>query len=384
MPETITYSLRNLQSNSDQYYQDVAVFTDNVIDHTMNIAGETLSRFQNHLSTKALENLRTQSEYILDYLVLGMLYRIYSTATVQMTNPSQRILAWLYQVRQQQRWAKPLIDLIRGFLSGLTVLDNRSGDQFVFSAAQFDLLLKWLQATGDFTEENKRLSLWADFLTTLSSEDQRHCLEQAVNLADWFTTESLIALGKYTPEVDDFLREKHPAYRWREDRFFCGRRREEYHLNMVGTEILNRAFQQEFLNSGTKIVLLPPCMKAKQDGSCQAAASPLGDQCAHCTPGCRIHQVTLLGEKYGFAVSIIPHELSVFSSGKMKTPDTQSVGIVGVSCPLTNVTGGWETSNLGIPAQGVLLDYCGCSWHWHPDGIITDINVKQLLKVIGV
>lgn len=60
-------------------------------------------------------------------------------------------------------------------------------------------------------------------------------------------------------------------------------------------------------------------------------------------------------------------------------------GIVGVSCPLTNVTGGWETRALGIPAQAVLLDYCGCSWHWRPgEGIMTDINLRQLLRTVGV
>jgi hypothetical protein len=238
-----------------------------------------------------------------------------------------------------------------------------------------------MQAAGDFSEESKRLALWADYLANQPAAQQTACLEQAVSLAEWFMLESEKVLGAYTPNVEAFLKEKHPAYRWREDRFFTGRQREEYHLYMVGTEILNRAFRDQFLATETKIVLLPPCMKARQDGTCKAEPSPFGDRCAHCTPGCRIHQVTLLGEKQGFTVLIIPHELSVFSSGKIKTPGKNSVGIVGVSCPVTNATGGWETKSLGIPAQGVLLDYCGCHWHWHPEGIPTDINIKQLLKV---
>ena len=56
----------------------------------------------------------------------------------------------------------------------------------------------------------------------------------------------------------------------------------------------------------------------------------------------------------------------------------------GVSCVLTNISGGWETRALGTPAQGVLLDYCGCSWHWHEKGIPTDVNVGQLLHVLGI
>jgi hypothetical protein len=80
----------------------------------------------------------------------------------------------------------------------------------------------------------------------------------------------------------------------------------------------------------------------------------------------------------------MPHELSVFSSGTMQPMEDDTVGIVGISCVLTNPSGGWETKDLGIPAQGVLLDYCGCPWHWHEKGIPTDINVRQLLRVLGI
>jgi hypothetical protein len=33
---------------------------------------------------------------------------------------------------------------------------------------------------------------------------------------------------------------------------------------------------------------------------------------------------------------------------------------------------------------GVLLDYCGCRYHWHKAGIPTDINFDQLLQVPNV
>ena len=102
-------------------------------------------------------------------------------------------------------------------------------------------------------------------------------------------------------------------------------------------------------------------------------------------PGCPVHQATNLGEKHGFKVFILPHELNVFADGKSQPAISDpTTGIVGVSCPLTNVTGGWETREKGIPAQGVLLDHCGCSWHWHLDGgLMTELNFKKLLSVVG-
>ena len=51
---------------------------------------------------------------------------------------------------------------------------------------------------------------------------------------------------------------------------------------------------------------------------------------------------------------------------------------------LTNTSGGWETRLQGIPAQGLPLDYCGCSYHWHKQGIPTDINLPHLLQVMGI
>ena len=64
--------------------------------------------------------------------------------------------------------------------------------------------------------------------------------------------------------------------------------------------------------------------------------------------------------------------------------DRSEVGVDGVSCVLTNASGGWETRALGIPAQGVPLDYCGCRWHWHKEGIPTATNVDQVLRVLGI
>jgi hypothetical protein len=97
-----------------------------------------------------------------------------------------------------------------------------------------------------------------------------------------------------------------------------------------------------------------------------------------------VHQVTKLGDKYGFAVFMLPDELAVFSAPTASPGGRDDMGIVGISCVLTNAAGGWKAHRLGIPAQGVPLDYCGCRWHWHKEGIATDINLHQLLGVLGV
>jgi hypothetical protein len=244
--------------------------------------------------------------------------------------------------------------------------------------------LGWLEAAGDFEEEVTHLTVWRDFLNSLPPEDATAGLSTVIAFAAWFERRSEAVFGRYTPNVERFLAETHPDHRWREDSIFCGRQQVEYHLNMIGTEILNRAFREKFLSTTQKVVLVPPCMRFQPEDKCKATPAALGARCAGCTPGCRVHQLTKLGEKHGFSVLMLPDDLRVYSGGTTHLNRENAAGIVGVSCVLTNAPGGWKARRLGITAQGVLLDYCGCAWHWHKKGIPTDINIGQLLAVLDI
>jgi hypothetical protein len=387
MVEVITYSLRDGRKRSEQYYQDIAAFTDEVLAEAQGRAGVMVKAFQAYLQQTGREAPRSYAEYAFELLTLGVLWRVYAGEAIGLARTPQRLLAGLAQLRvqvwrQQNGCLKSGIDFWRGVLATLFLFRRHASQTPPPTFDNLDQLLNWLTAASDFKEEVKRLSAWRDFLADQNPSDVNEHLNTAIAFAAWFEARSQAALGRYTPHVEQFLAETHPGYRWREDVIFCGRQRVEYHLNMVGTEILNRAFREKFLKTDRKIVLLPPCMTAQPRNQCEARSTPFGSRCAGCTPGCRVHQVTKLGEKRGFEVLIMPHELSVFSNKQMQPTMDSTVGIVGVSCPLTNVTGGWETKDMGLPAQSVLLDYCGCPWHWHREGIPTDINLYQLLRVL--
>jgi hypothetical protein len=384
--DVITYSLRDGQARSDQYYRDVVAFTDNVLAEAKERVQLLVEAFQFYLEKTGCEIPRTFSEYAFELLTLGVLWRVYAGDALGLAQAPQRALTSLVHMRQRGGCLKPSADFLRGVLGSLFLSpDGRRLTEIPApTLAHLDRLLDWLAVSDVFAQELKRLRAWRDFLADQPLEEATENLATAISFAAWFEVRSESVLGRYTPHVKQFLAETHPGYRWREDAIFCGRRRVEYHLNMVGTEILNRAFRESFLSATRKVVILPPCMRARPDGECQASPTPFGDLCARCTPGCRVRQLTELGRERGFEILIMPHELSVFSSGAVEPVTGNAVGIVGVSCVLTNPSGGWETKDLGIPAQGVLLDYCGCSWHWHKQGIPTDINDGQLLRVLGI
>jgi hypothetical protein len=389
----ITYSLRDGQRRSETYYQDIAAFTDEVLAEAEGRAGALVAAFQTYLRQTEREVPRSRLEYAFELLSLGILWRVYAGDALGLTRMTQRMLTSLVRLRRKEGYLKPAADFLRGVLGSLFLLPDKghSAAPSVPALDHLDRLLDWLAATGDFEQEVKRLRIWRDFspqgtygLAGQPPQELAESLAAATSLAAWFEVRSQAVLGRYTPHVERFLAETHPSYRWREDAIFCGRRRVEYHLNMVGTEIMNRAFREAFLDTERKVVLVPPCMKGQSDERCQARPTPFGDRCAGCTPGCRVHQLTRLGEKHGFEVLLMPHELSVFSTGAVKPVEGDAVGVVGVSCVLTNPSGGWEMRDLNIPAQGVLLDYCGCRYHWHKEGIPTDINVGQLLRVLDI
>jgi len=148
---------------------------------------------------------------------------------------------------------------------------------------------------------------------------------------------------------------------------------------MLGTELLNRAYRQRFLATRRKMVIVPRCMCAPAE-KCKAIETPFGAKCQACTPACRVNQITKLGEKRGFGVTMIPDDVKVFGSGT----GAESIGLVGVSCALTNWNGGWDAGASGIPAQGLLLDYVGCKIHWDKEGIPTEANLKGLLEILGI
>lgn len=380
----ITYSLRDNREQSDQYYHAVAAFADEVIAEGERHAAPVLRSFESFLRETDRETVRTRPEYLYEFLTLGVLWRVYVRDAVALAAAPRRVLTGLARLRARNRRLKVGVDALRGILATWLLASEPDDVPDAPRALNtLNRLLGWLEATGNFNEEVKRLSNWRDFFVTQAPEQIAAHLSAAIACADWFGSRSVEMLGRYTPNVERFLRETHPQYRWREDTLFCGRPRVEYHLNMLGTEILNRAFRESFLRTRRKIVAVPPCMRFQPEGKCQARATAFGAQCAHCTPSCRIHQLSRLGEKYGFGVFILPDELKVFSQQTSNTTD-DNLGIVGVSCALTNAPGGWETKSLGVAAQGLLLDYCGCRYHWHKDGIPTDINFSQLLRVLDI
>jgi hypothetical protein len=324
----VTYSLRDESGTSGEYYQAIAAFAEDSLALIQARLGQAMADYQRYLGARG-----DPRERAFELLTLGVLWRIYSNG--------QHTL---------------------GELANLTAA---------------------LEAMGRFTQEIAHLRAWHGYLNTLSPWAASGVLAGAVLCASEFQDEAGRVLGRYTPNVEPFLANEWSENEARDDRALRGRKRVEYHLNLVGTEWLSRAFRPAFRAAPHKIVIAPPCMKARSDDECKAQANEARLQvCQNCTPDCRVNQLTRLGEKRGFQVYLIPDELVSVAAQSVGSVN-QTVGVIGISCALTNAPGGWDARSIGLPAQGLLLDYCGCSYHWDDKGFPTDANFYKLLELLA-
>lgn len=383
--QAITYCLRGEGAGSDQYYNDAAAFTDEVLAMAGNLAQDLTCKYIQHLSENDKTALCPKEEHYFEFLTLGTLWQVYSGDATGLDRFPRQLLSGLARLRRQGGNLKPGIDFVRGIISTIflspDLYDNITVQEPTLE--QMDRLLDWLDAAGEFGREVARLRRWRGFLESLPDAEASDMLATAITFAAWFEDVSEDALGIYTQNVDRYLNEVRPEKYWHEDVIFCGRRRVEYHLNMVGAEIMNRVSREEFAAAGRKAVLLPACMCMHPFPACKAVGDGDSLVCMGCSAGCSVNRLKTLGEKHDFDVLVVPHESSISSAGKGNMFIGPGTGIVGVACVLNLVSGGWMLKDMGIPAQCVVLDYCGCKNHWCSEGLPTEINISQLGKILG-
>ena len=246
---------------------------------------------------------------------------------------------------------------------------------------QLAKLIAWLEASGDFRQEVIRLKRWELFLVSREKDEREYILRKIIKLAKWFEKSSMQRLGQYTDHVENYIKQSYAKHKWREDIIFCSQPRLEYHLNMVGAQIMNDALRESFLKQSEKVVFLPRCMCKSDERKCKAVYSSEGYVCSHCNKACHVNALTKLGDKNDFRVYIIPHESDFY---RTKTKDTTKTGIVGIACVLNLLEGGFGAIEMGFVPQCVILDCCGCQKHWHKTGIVTELNESELKQVLGL
>ncbi|MBN2717820.1 MAG: DUF116 domain-containing protein [Deltaproteobacteria bacterium] len=365
--EAITYSIA-----SDGFYDELSDFTDTVLTR----AREILPSVRPFMLVVD-EKRRSENEYLLELMMLGVYWRNYASYAMGTTPQTMALCRQLLRARQIGR-IKPVIDKVRGVVHTAGLMRECFTASPDLTLTNMDRLVNWLGASGDFKEESLRLATWRDYLRTQPDVIVTETLHATQRFAQWFETAGANTLGKYTANVNGFRHNVLQHYMYREDIILCSRRESDYHLIMVGAEIMNRGLKNQFQICKERIVLLPACMRPRHH-QCQGKVNGHEISCTGCSSQCEIGAIYRKAAG-AFEVRVIVHA-SNFTSALTKWQNQSEVGLVASACILHLFTGGYEMQKLNIPAQCVFLDYCGCKGHWHRDGIPTSVNMQQLFSI---
>ncbi|WP_036737164.1 DUF116 domain-containing protein [Paenibacillus zanthoxyli] len=374
--ETLTYSLFGDSGDTDKYYADAAAFTDEVMER-MQEEEQTIEDFGRYVAENNLKPFDS-AVYALEFLMIGVLWRVYGRRAAAGSVCMGKLLSSLYSMRNRSAGAKIAVDRLKG-IAGTTVLARSRRLAGSINLSLFRRLIGWLRASGEFGPVSKRLAVWLEFLNSKLPSESENMLLRAERLGFWFERRSRERLGCYTPGVDAYIVNNRQRLKWKENRIFCSRERVEYHLNMVGAEIMNRAFRSGFSATKDKRVFLPVCMRHKSSEACKAVKEGEGYLCRSCSKVCQVNLITAMAKKYGCKVVIIPHASTAFGHRRIREGE---VGIVGIACVLNLISGGYKAKEMGYEPQCVLLHYSGCIQHWHPKGIRTTIDLNRLEEIL--
>lgn len=376
--ETITYNLVNNNTDSNIFYENLADFTDSIILKGFKYFDMLIDKYYEFRLNQNCRML-TKEEYLLEIMSIGIYWNLYGNNAANNSENDIEFMHDLYLMRKKSPVLKLKIDELRGSLTENLLL--KKGDTVLPTNSEGLLRLqKWLSATGEFDNESEKIYEWFEFFNTDKDLCINNFIDDAANFAHYFEYQAKENLSIYTSGTKEFLSDVDKKYENREDRIFCGRQEVEYHLNMVGAEIMNRALRNNFYKNKKKIVLLPACMN--NNPNCKAKNIEGDLYCTNCTKNCNIAKINRDLKCKDVDSVLIPHT-SGFSKILKRWENQEGVGLVAVTCVLNLLTGGYEMNKLNLSSQCVFLDYCGCKKHWHNNGLATNINIYKLNSILS-
>lgn len=386
----LVYDLRVDEERSDRFYADVAAFSARVVAEIESRASGALDGYSRYVIDVLMETPCSRAEYALELLTVGMVFRLYGEASAGTPGWVIDLARELYSVRRRDSWKKSVADFVRAALFQLLMNGKllrvepeapSPGAEPQNRLSELPRLLEWLQATGEFEQEWKRLDNWRCYWAEMPAREAESNLAGALALFDWFTREAALALGKYTAGVMHFLKHSYALRVWREDRIFCARLPVEYHLGMVAAEVMNNGLRDGFDRKPRKVVLVPTCMRGARRETCKAIIRGLDMTCTGCDPACAVNRITQRMRREGVQVYMVPHA-SGFSRWLARWQDDPKVGVAAVACLMNILPGGYEMRARGISSQCVPLDYPGCAKHWAEEAIPTGVNEERLMRIV--
>lgn len=373
--QTPTYSLHPQGTRRTAYAKMVSQLADDVLTLGSPLR-PLVGEYGTFLANTSREIRRSDDEYLLEALLLGVLWLARGQEATAMERGYGDVLRLLAGERRAGCGRRR-----DGSNAVLVQMDGPSKhpDRDP-SLEDLNTLLEWLLATGEYDDELARLRGWQEYFSTTPGRAAEN-LRALVAFALTFEMMGLATLGDFTTRVDHFLVNVLPQRGAAEDTVQCSRARIEYHFNMVGAEILNRAWRDDFLACRRHVVVLPGCARRNSGSRCLGHGAHTEIRCRHCSADCSVSGATRVAARHGAQALAVVHGSDFSRFLDSPTLSGGDVGIVGVACVPGLVGAGWRARARGLPAQCVLLNASGCK-HWTLAPTPTSLDMDQLDRLL--
>jgi hypothetical protein len=157
---------------------------------------------------------------------------------------------------------------------------------------------------------------------------------------------------------------------------------ETYIRNMLAVGVLSRIMRPAFRETDRRVIVLPECLKKYGEETCCKA--DLGGglyTCGQCNSDCIVFESVERFVDSRTTLVLEPDDMDVYFADLHKSYG--AVGIVGVACALTMLSGFQRTLKHKHPTQGVFLNYASCGHHWAKPGYNTSYSLKRMAWVLN-
>ena len=322
--DILAYNLKGKGINSNAYYEKLKVVSKRIKNLLFDYGKIQLEEFMIYVVKNNIEDLRTKDEYAIEFLMIGAMLKDYRKYIKKINKGTLRLFKVLNKLREGKSLNRN-VDKIRGYLIS-NILMKEVSENYDYD---INILINWMEASGDFKEEVYRMKVWGDFLKVKDEEYKKKFFKQPLSIAESMCNICDGTIGLYIKQLDIFLKKAKHKYKNREDLIYCTKGKVQYYFNMVSAQIMNEVYSEQFL------------------------------QCKE--------------------LCLLPHETII---NKIDVKDKNKIGIIGIACIPNLMSGGWKALRLGFIPQCVLLDYSGCGKHWLDKEKITEINEIYLEKAI--
>ncbi|NLF42195.1 MAG: DUF116 domain-containing protein [Bacteroidales bacterium] len=378
-----TYNLNpTSEAKATDFYADLEITTGVISQLASKMFLEPVSEYKDYVLLKTKEKLKSNEEYFLELIMAGLFIKNhlrYSKATARWKT---YLLSSLFNARRRYPKLKKNIDSFRGRYAMPLLAQKTSFSANDVNMPDFSGLLNWLYATGEYTHEVKVLRHWERYLKSIGHEKSTVLLQKCEHFSRFFESYASLMLSRYTSKVNDFIPIAQKTYRRREDYFLATKPESEYHLNMLGAAILNKALFKKFSQTGNRIFVAPACMRSFDAQNCQGISENSATRCVSCNPMCKLGNTAKKLADFNIKTYIVPHT-SDLSNFLAQWAQQDNTGIIATACTLNLIGGGYEVMAHNIPSQCIFLNFCGCKNHWDSSGITTTIDMEQLLNIVS-